>query len=178
MSEKKTSKSKPQKPVKVMTIQAKYEFTDPELVILSREQQTAMQEIDALDAKLKSVKSEYKAKTETIQVRVDLLGSKITAGFEMRETDAVVEYGVPEKRRKSFWKHDPSAPGEKGEFICDEEMMSTDYQIPLLEDKKKDAPLNPVVDLPTAEAVKEALQRDAEKAADEEADRALNSLND
>lgn len=169
----KNSKDKKKKqPVKVLTIQARYPFTDSELVGLSREQQTAMREIDALECQLKSIKSDFKAKIETIQLRVNLLGSKVTDGFEMRECQAVVEYNAKTGKKK-FYRHDTDAKDGQGEFIREEQMTATDFQPPLLDES---APMNPVLDVPTADAIRADLAETAAQVSDEEADAALKAL--
>ena len=131
-------------------VMARYDFTGPELIELGREAGRERSNHARLESEFNSIKSDYKGKMEACEARMDNCFAKSTAGFEMREVEAVVIFGDPKPGQKALYKADREAPGWKGDFIRSEEMTKADFQLELIRvnppvefDKIKTEELNP-----------------------------------
>lgn len=116
------------------SIQAPHEFNVEETLKLKDDLLAAIRNEAQIDAEFASVKSEFKSRTEKAILEKDSILRKLTDGFEMRATRAVVLFNQPEHGRKTYVRDD------NGEMIRDEPMSHADFNRPLFRNKDgKDA---------------------------------------
>src|SRR5688572_3123074 len=68
----------------------RYAFTPEELSEKSKQMATAVHEKNGLADELKTIKSEYKAKTDAKDATINLMSNHITNGYEMRNVECEV----------------------------------------------------------------------------------------
>ena len=104
---------------------APYKFTTEEIGELGKQLSATSKDAKRVEAELSSIKKEYAAKLETIELTADSICRKLDDGFEMREAFAIVTFNDPTKGRKVY-RHEDS-----GEFIREEAMSHADFQLPM-----------------------------------------------
>ncbi len=116
------------------TIQAQHKFSIDETLKLKDDLLAAIRNETQIEAELASVKAEFKSRTEKAQLEKDSILRRLTDGFEMRPTRAVILFNTPEHGRKTYAREDT------GEKIRDEPMTFADQERPLFKDQDgKDA---------------------------------------
>jgi len=132
---------------KTVTILARYNFSDAEIRQIALKMAGSASEYTSTEAEFASVKADFKAKLERIELDRDTLTQKIRDGFEMRPVQAVVWYNHPTPGRKTFFAvvgnaADGSPMIASAETSIREEAMdATDFQRDLpLEEKPVEHP--------------------------------------
>lgn len=121
-------------PIVRETIQAPHHFSVQETLKLKDELLAAIRNEVQIEAELASVKAEFKSRTEKATLEKDSILRKLTDGFDMRPTKAVILYHSPEHGRKQYVREDNL------EVIREEPMSAADYQLPMFRTKDgKDA---------------------------------------
>lgn len=125
---------------KTVTIQAEHKFGDTEMAALGRQMASKCQDRQRLEDQLASIKKDFGAKIQSVELEVDLAAQKLRDGFEMRNTPAYVIFNSPTPGRKSFYRERPdSLTAIPEDFIREEAMDATDFQRDLpLEEKHAD----------------------------------------
>lgn len=103
--------------------QLRYNFTDPERIEKAKSLAEALNRAAATEAELSRIKSDYKARLESIQAEVDLYNSAVLSGYELREYLCRWSYDEPHKGRKTLRKT------EGGEIVAVEDMTERDRQM-------------------------------------------------
>lgn len=154
MTKKKTAKEKKEVPVVKESIHAKHVFSPEELLDLSRQLGRTCSEINGLEQQKSAVGKDFGSRIETKEIARDYLIDRVTSGYEMRPTDFIVVFDVP-NQSKDYFKIEPD--GKKGEFVERREMRQADFQLALPVADKVVALPNPVIrDGLPAEAPKDA----------------------
>lgn len=103
--------------------QLRYNFTDPERIDKAKGLAEALNRSAAAEAELSRIKSDYKARLESIQAEVDLLNGAVLSGYELREYVCVWSYDEPRPGRKTLRKR------EGAEIVAEEDMTERDRQM-------------------------------------------------
>lgn len=122
---------------KTVQILARHDFTDSEIRGIAVKMAGVAQSYSATESEFASVKQDFKAKLDRLELDRDTLVQRIRDGFEMRPTPAYVEFNVPEKGRKRYYRVGQGVY-VYGEMIREEPMDATDFQreLPLEEPEK------------------------------------------
>jgi len=112
---------KPEQKIHKETIEAPYRFTDPEKLDLGGQLAAVTTQINELEDRKKSVTSDFKAQIDGATGRANSLSGKLTAGFEMRQTECRVEFDA-KQGIKTFFNL------KTGEMVKNTEMVSFDYE--------------------------------------------------
>lgn len=144
----------------IKRVMAKHLFSDAELIELGKAAYREQQTIESEEECLKSIKSDFKSRIEAAENRRNNAFRKQGDGYEMREVEAVVEYNTPEPGQKTSYFHHPGRKNPRGEVIAVEPMTGADLQRGLFEEETAEPKefTNPVLPVPTAREVREALQ--------------------
>lgn len=113
-----------------------YIFSPEELEHKSRQLAKACQDRDAIEDELKSIKAEFKAKTEAKTSEINLLANHINNGHEWLYKSCIVQFDFDRGRKYYFYE---------GVKVGDEKMQAADYQLKadLPEYRDGDARKNP-----------------------------------
>lgn len=106
----------------------KHTFTDTERLQFASSLGAAIAAARNVESEFKSVKASFNLRTEEAKAKIDSLGDKLQAGFEMRESRCRVVYDA-KARRKYFFLED--APDDAAP-VLDEPMTGDDFQQDLL----------------------------------------------
>jgi len=106
----------------------KHTFTDAERLQFASSLGAAIAAARNVESEFKSVKASFNLRTEEAKAKIDSLGDKLQAGFEMREARCRVVYDA-KARRKFFYLED--AP-EDSAPVLDEPMTGDDFQQDLI----------------------------------------------
>lgn len=101
--------------------QAEYRFSDKEIAAFAKQLAIYSQESASLQAKLDSIKADYKGKLAIIDEQQGTIYRKVSDGFEMREVLATITFNDPRPGRKTY-RHD------NGDVIREEEMTHSDRE--------------------------------------------------
>jgi hypothetical protein len=112
----------------IETIHAKHEFTQEELLELSRSLGRTCSEISTLESEKSAVAKDFAFRIETKEITRDSLVGKVTSGYEMRPTECLVVLD-PKNRSKDYFRFTP--PSLLGELIERREMTAADFQLSL-----------------------------------------------
>lgn len=120
----------PSKPITAKTEVkfVKHDFTDAEKIQFGSDLGAAIAKARAIDNDLKSVKAQFSLKAEEAKGLIDSLGTKLQAGFELRETRCRVVFDAKARRKFYFVADDP----EDAAPVLDEPMTGDDFQQDLL----------------------------------------------
>lgn len=102
-----------------------YHFNNEEKLELSMRHAVAHQQIEAITDQVKSITADLKAQIKAKQAEAQSLGTKITSGFEYRETECRVTYDA--KKGRKFYHPKNSEP--ESEPVKESEMTTDDYQL-------------------------------------------------
>lgn len=102
-----------------------YHFSNEEKLELSMRHAVAHQQIEAITDQVKSITADLKAQIKAKQAEAQSLGTKITSGFEYRETECRVTYDA--KKGRKFYRPKNSEPESEPVKEC--EMTTDDYQL-------------------------------------------------
>lgn len=100
----------------------KYEFSNPEILELSKELANKTQETRQLEEQKKSVVSEYASKTNIAREQVLLLSDKVASGYEVRDVECEVQYHSPTEGMKTLTREDNG-------YTWMEKMTGSDYTL-------------------------------------------------
>lgn len=89
--------------------------------------------LGAVNDELDRIKSDYKAKTQTLEADITTLSTQVSTGYEMREYVCAYKYDFPSKGRKTLFRVEPPQ-----DLIVEEEMTIADRQT-ILESVDKQA---------------------------------------
>jgi len=126
MSKNKTKKT--QTPITSL-VPVKYTFTDAELADIARKAEQERSQIRQFEEQFDSIKSDYKAKIEGAEMRLNLYLDKAGDGFEMRPTEVVIVFNEPKRGRKTIYIVDRKQPDWRGEKASEEDMTVADFQV-------------------------------------------------
>lgn len=134
-------------PEKPITIQARHDFTDDEWRRLAETLLDKSAEYGRVESELSSIKKDYNARLERIDLDRASVEEKMRNKFEMRETLALVALNVPTVGRKSFFQAVMTESVEgyaAGNFISESEMTwdERNPKLPLEEPKPAPEPSN------------------------------------
>lgn len=143
MSKKNAAKSKKPKAIKVKRFEerqlpCKHVFDAAERLELGNKLAAAMQTYAEVEAQLKSISADYKAKMKNITTEKDQYAARIRDGYEMRELKCLVYFntatvdGKPKKKQGT--KRIVNAVTK--EFIRDEPMSQADLQAEMFTEEK------------------------------------------
>lgn len=107
------------------TIQAQHKFSIDETLKLKDDLLAAIANENQIEAELASCKAEFKSRTEKATLEKDSILRRLTDGFDMRPTRAIIVFNQPEHGRKTFIRED------NGDIIRDEPMSHADWQLPM-----------------------------------------------
>lgn len=79
--------------------------------------------LGAVNDELDRIKSDYKAKIQTLEADISTLSTKVSTGYEMREYVCFFEYDTPEKGKKTLRRKEPPC-----DIVRVEEMTEADRQ--------------------------------------------------
>lgn len=130
-------KNKTPKPI-IEEIYARHEFTEPELLELSRELGRTCNAINKLEAEKSACTKDFGGRIETAEIKRDGLVENVTSGYAMKLTNCIVVLD-PKNRSKDFFRQ--NSDGTAGEFVERREMTSADFQLVLPETEGGDATL-------------------------------------
>ena len=88
----------------IETIHAKHEFSQDELLELSRSLGRTCTEISKLESEKSAVTKDFSFRIETKEIQRDSLVGKVTSGYEMRPTECVVVLD-PKNRSKDYFRN-------------------------------------------------------------------------
>lgn len=111
-------------------IHAKHNFSQEELLEISRDLGRTCNEITQLEQEKSAVTKDFASRIETKEIRRDSLVDKVTSGYEMRLTECFVVFDPP-NRSKDFFRID--GKGKRGEFVERREMQQSDFQLTIPE---------------------------------------------
>jgi hypothetical protein len=111
-------------------IYARHTFTEPELLVLSRDLGRTCSEINQLEQQKSAVGKDFAVRIETQEIKRDALIDNVTSGYAMKLTNCIVVMS-PKNRSKDYFRVDPY--GLPGEFIERREMTQADFQLALPE---------------------------------------------
>jgi hypothetical protein len=109
----------------IETIHAKHEFTQEELLELSRSLGRTCSEISTLESEKSAVAKDFAFRIETKEITRDSLVGKVTSGYEMRPTECNVVLD-PANRSKDYFRL--GTAGTTG-FVERREMTAADFQL-------------------------------------------------
>lgn len=127
MSTKSKDKSKRKKakaPEHLEKIEARHNFTDEEKLVMLSEMARYNQELESLANEAKASAAGWKTRIKTVELKVKSLTNNASNGYEMRETEARVEFD-PKKGIKKYFRKDD------GKFIEERTMEPHDYEMSL-----------------------------------------------
>lgn len=124
-------KTKPPEPV-IEHIDSRYDFNITEIGELARKMALANQRAIELEEKKKQLSKDYAAQVEAAQAEANVLGQKISNGYEMRETECVVTFDPKSSTKFYHRKRD-------GEYVRSAEMTRRDFELSLPFEKAKKA---------------------------------------
>lgn len=124
----KAAKPTPRMTPKVEVKFVRHNFSDAEKLVFGNDLGQAIAAARAVETEFNTVKASFKLRAEEAKTRIDSLGTKLQAGFEMRESRCRVVYDA-KARRKFFYLED--AP-EDAATVLDEPMTGDDFQQDLL----------------------------------------------
>jgi hypothetical protein len=124
----KAAKPVPRITPKVEVKFVRHNFSDAEKLVFGNDLGQAIAAARAVETEFNTVKASFKLRAEEAKTRIDSLGTKLQAGFEMREARCVVVYDA-KARRKFFYLED--APQDAAP-VLDEPMTGDDFQQDLL----------------------------------------------
>lgn len=79
-------------PVEIETIDARYDFTDPEKIGLSQEMSAQFTKVATLEEEAKASAASHKSRIKTEKAKLNEIHGKIANGFEYRQTECEVRY--------------------------------------------------------------------------------------
>ena len=79
--------------------------------------------LGAVNDELDRIKSDYKAKTQTLEADITTLSTQVSTGYEMREYVCFYEYDQPENGKKTLRRKEPPC-----DIVRVEEMTEADRQ--------------------------------------------------
>lgn len=79
--------------------------------------------LGAVNDELDRIKSDYKAKTQTLEADITSISTQVSTGYEMREYVCFYEYDQPEKGKKTLRRKEPPC-----DVVRVEEMTEADRQ--------------------------------------------------
>lgn len=79
--------------------------------------------LGAVNDELDRIKSDYKARTQTLEADITTLSTQVSTGYEMREYVCFYEYDQPEKGKKTLRRKEPPC-----DIVRVEEMTEADRQ--------------------------------------------------
>ncbi len=82
--------------VETSTEMVRYNFTQQELVDLSREHARYYNELKGLDEQLGSIKADFKNRTTKLEVDMSHCGGRVTSGYEMRQIKCLMLKARPD----------------------------------------------------------------------------------
>lgn len=91
---------------KPTTEQIRFDLTNDEIAGISRKREGIAQDRERLDEGFTSLKLDYKAKAERLDLEASELSRKIREGFEMRETRCEISFNNPERGFKTIRRLD------------------------------------------------------------------------
>lgn len=91
---------------KPTTEQIRFDLTNDEIAGISRKREGIAQDRERLDEGFTSLKLDYKAKAERLDLEASELSRKIREGFEMRETRCEISFNDPERGFKTIRRLD------------------------------------------------------------------------
>ena len=94
--------------------------------------------LGAVNDELDRIKSDYKAKTQTLEADITTLSTQVSTGYEMREYVCFYEYDQPEKGKKTLRRKEPPC-----DVVRVEEMTEADRQTVMDEIEKQAAESQP-----------------------------------
>ena len=94
--------------------------------------------LGAVNDELDRIKSDYKAKTQTLEADITTLSTQVSTGYEMREYVCFYEYDQPEKGKKTLRRKEPPC-----DVVRVEEMTEADRQTVMDEIEKQAAEAQP-----------------------------------
>lgn len=97
-----------------------YFFTEEELKAKSKQLAKSCAELDSIEDELKTVKAQFKSRTEAKQAEVNLLSNHINNGHEWLFKTCVVQYDFDRGRKCYFFE---------GVLVGEEKMSAADYQL-------------------------------------------------
>ena len=121
------NKQNTDKPI-IENIYARHNFTEPELVDLSRELGRTCTAISKLESEKSAVTKDFASRIETQEIKRDVLVDNVTSGYAMIPTDCIVTLD-PKNRSKDY--HKQNADGTPGDFVERREMTTADFQLVL-----------------------------------------------
>lgn len=124
----KAAKPAPRMTPKIEVKFVRHDFTNEEKLKFGSQLGEAISKARAVETEFNTVKASFKLRAEEAKTQIDSLGTKLQAGFEMREARCRVVYDAKE-RRKFFFLED--AP-EDAAPVLDEPMTGDDFQQDLL----------------------------------------------
>lgn len=131
-------KTKPKKPeILRETIAADYHFTDAEKQDLGHQLASLITRRGEIEQEKSQVMSQYGSRLKEVGAQVSGLSNKITAGVEIRPTQAIVEYDV--KRGMKLFFHENKAKS----LIREEPMTPSDFQLPMFRKEEIESPKPP-----------------------------------
>ena len=84
----------------------RHNFSDQEIHDLAMKLANKNREATNVEEEKKAVNSEFKFKTDMLKAEINLLSTKISNGYEMREVDCEVRYHEPESGIKLLIRTD------------------------------------------------------------------------
>jgi hypothetical protein len=125
--------SNPKKPEPITEhIDVRHEFSVVEISELALKAARANQRAQELEEKRKQVNKDYQAQVEAAQAEVNLNSTKISNGYEMRETECIVTLD-PKNSSKDYHIK------KTGDFVRRAEMTRHDFELSLPFEKAKQA---------------------------------------
>ena len=94
--------------------------------------------LGAVNDELDRIKSDYKAKIQTLEADITTLSTQVSTGYEMREYVCFYEYDQPEKGKKTLRRKEPPC-----DVVRIEEMTEADRQTVMDEIEKQAAEAQP-----------------------------------
>jgi hypothetical protein len=149
-----STKSKEQKPVTVskprlhkpskfivhkpVVILARHDFSRDESLALGQEFNQHFQKQRSLECEKKAISADFSSQIKQEDSHMERIGQRISAGFEMRETDCTVELDF-KNRKKLYFRNDT------GEYVKDETLSQSDLQeeFPFSVEKPKEQDVPP-----------------------------------
>lgn len=121
---------------KIETRNIKHSFTPLERETIGKDLALALSSKRNLEAEFEQVKKDYKAKEATHDARIELLGTNIVNGFEMRQLRCVVVFR-PQDRKKDFFLETEFTADDGCQAVLVEDMTADDFQAELIEAESK-----------------------------------------
>lgn len=108
---------------KQATISARHDFTNEELLEISRSFNAAYQKKKSLEMEKKAISADFGSQIKQVDTQLEAIGQRSSNGFDYRDTPCMIEFDY-KNRKKLYFRTDR----EPAEFVKEEMLSDADCQ--------------------------------------------------